>query len=199
MLCILSTLSTHVNSLSVGSVTLSGIYPEVPAPAGGETRLRRARETRPEQREPALIQEMHREIHLWKILEQLARLAPRVDARQGVARAVRVAAQELARREVLRRVLLETRGVLAQALHRLARQTMREAQARLRPQQTRARAPEQADVDAVVVGVAVVKHHDRPPARREHAMHLAYGRARVRRVVQHAVRVDEVEALVCEL
>ena len=59
---------------------------------------------------------MDGQIHLGEIFEQLARLRARVDARQGVARAVRVAAQELARRKVLPRVLLQTRRVLALAI-----------------------------------------------------------------------------------
>src|SRR2546423_9275847 len=102
------------------------VNPEVPAPARGEPRLHRTREQRARDGQPALVQEVHGQLHTREILEQLARLAPRVDARQGVSSPVRVAAQELARRKVLPGVLLQTSRVLAQTLHGLARQTMRE-------------------------------------------------------------------------
>ena len=60
-------------------------------------------------------------------------------------------AQEFARRKILRRVLLHARRVLAQTLDRLARQTVREFDARLCPQKSRADATQAPDVDAVVV------------------------------------------------
>src|SRR5437763_11390858 len=109
------------------------VNPQVPAPARGEPRLKRTREQRPQNGQPALVQKVYGELHAREILEQLARLAPRVDARQRVPRAVRVAAQELTRREILPGVLLQTRRVLAQTLHRLARQTVCKREARLRP------------------------------------------------------------------
>src|SRR5205085_7771984 len=136
--------------------------PQMPAPARGEPRLKRTREQRPQDGQPALVQKVYGELHAREILEQLARLAPRVDARQRVPRAVRVAAQKLARREVLPGVLLQTRRVLAQTLHRLARQTVCKREARLRPQQARADAPQAPDVYAVAARVAVVENHDGP-------------------------------------
>src|SRR5438270_51412 len=98
---------------------------------------------------------MHGELDAREISEQLARVAPRIDARQGVARAVRVSAQELASRKIRARVLLQARRVLAQALDRLARKFVRETHAHLRPQKPRADSPQTAYVDAVVVRVAV--------------------------------------------
>src|SRR5215207_6588420 len=132
------------------------INPQVPAPARGEARLGRARQDAADEGQPALVEEVRGELDLGEVSEQLARLAPRVDARQRVARAVRVAAQELAARQLAARVLLDARRVLAQRLDGLARQQVREADARPRAEQPRARAPQETDVDAVVVRVAVV-------------------------------------------
>src|SRR3954470_12098021 len=101
--------------------TLRRVNPEVPAPARGETRLGPAREHGADDGQPALVEEVYGELDARELFEQLARLSPRVDARQRVARAVRVAAQELARRQVRARVLFESRRVLAKTLDGVAR------------------------------------------------------------------------------
>src|SRR5579885_1738070 len=190
-----SSLITRHSSLP----SLLRVNPKVPAPARSEARLDRAREHGADDVQPTLVQEMHRELDAREILEQLSRVAPRIDARQWVARAVRVATQALARRKVRARVLLQTRGVLAQTLDRLASQAVREQHARFRFQKPRADPSQHADVDAVVVRVAVVEHDDGAASGPEHAPNLPDGGPRVRRVVQNAVRVNYVERLVGEL
>ena len=67
-------------------------------------------------------------LDLCEIFEEFARLAMRIDARQWIARAVRVLAQEFIRREITARVLFQTPRVLAQTLDCFARQTMHEFQ-----------------------------------------------------------------------
>src|SRR5205814_3914170 len=119
---------------TVYRLLLRRVNPQVPAPARGEPGFERAREHAADDGHPALVEEVHGELHAREILEQLARLAPRVDARQRVPRPVRVPAQKLPRREVLRGVLLQTRRVLSQTLDRLARQAVRQREARLRPE-----------------------------------------------------------------
>src|SRR4051812_27923354 len=93
-------LITHYSSL-ITFLPFRRIYPQVPTPARGEARLGLAREQRADDGQPTLVQKVHGDLDAREVSEQFARLATRVDARQGVARAVRVAAQELARREVL--------------------------------------------------------------------------------------------------
>src|SRR5256886_3850646 len=50
------------------------VNPQVPAPARGEPRLKRTREQRPQNGQPALVQKVYGELHAREILEQLARL-----------------------------------------------------------------------------------------------------------------------------
>ena len=53
--------------------------------------------------------------------------------------------------------------------------------------------PQDSNANAVIVTAAVIQHDDRAAARFEDAMNLAHGRRGVRRVVQDAVRINQIE------
>jgi hypothetical protein len=89
--------------------------------------------------------------------------------------------------------------MLAQTLQGFARDAVNEFQSRLESEQVRARAPEQANVNAVVVRVSMIEHHDGSSAGAQHAMNFAHRTHSVRRVMQYAVRINEVERVVREV
>ena len=85
-------------------------------------------------------------------------------AKAGLWMLTRVLAQELIRREITARVLFQTPRVLAQTLDCFARQTMHEFQSRFSLEQMRAHATQHTNVDAIVVRITMIEHHDCAPA-----------------------------------
>jgi len=51
------------------------------------------------------------------------------------------------------------------------------------------------NADAIVVRVAMIKHDQRPAAGPQHAMHFTHRACRIRSVMQHAVRINDVAGI----
>src|SRR5215203_1898343 len=73
---------------------------------------------------------------------------------------------------------------------------MNEFDACIPPQQLCARTAKYRDVDAVIIGISMVKHDYRFAAGAQNAVYFAYGSCGIRCVMEHAVRIDQVERVV---
>src|SRR2546427_5697388 len=66
-------------------------------------------------------------------------------------------------------------------------------------QQVHAASPEAADVHPIIIRVAMIEHHYSASAGPQHAMNLAHGVHDVGCVVQHAMRINQIERVVVEV
>src|SRR6266849_8339175 len=81
-------------------------------------------------------------------------------------------------------------------VERLAGKLMDQAHAAVPLEQLRAGSTQQGNVYAIVIRIAMVQHYDRAPTRTQYTMNFANGFCGIRRVVQHAVRIDQVKTFV---
>src|SRR5712692_5330639 len=97
------------------------------------------------------------------------------------------------------RARLQKLRVFAQRFQRLSGQTIDKPDSAFALQKARPRTSEHANADAIVVAATMIQHYARAASGFQHPMNLAYGARRVRRVVQDAVRVNEIERLIGEI
>ena len=131
--------------------------------------------------------------------EEPGAVTPRVDLGERVAGPVRVVRQEeRGVREVAEAVASEQLPVAAQHRRLFPGSGSHDVRPARQHEQRREHAPHAHDRHVVVERVAVIEHHERRAARPKHPVKLADRGLRLRDVVDHAVRVHEVEALGAE-
>src|SRR5260370_1272490 len=147
----------------------------MPTPASGELRLNQPRQETANHRKKTLVEKIRSQLRFRKVSEQLACFAPRIDARQRIAGAVSVLAQEFVGAQIAIAFFAQLARVFAQRIYRLAGDPMNKTDSGFPAQQVDAASPQAADVHAIIIRVAMIEHHYSAPARSQHAMNLAHG------------------------
>src|SRR6266550_1629244 len=83
-----------------------------------------------------------------------------------------------------------------EVVERLTSERLDQAHATVPLKQLRAGSTQQGNVYAIVVRIAMVQHYDRVPIRPQYAMNFANSFCGIRRVMQYAVRIDQVKTFV---